>query len=73
MMSGLGANPMFFNKKINIGRPEHSLTPTLLYSITSHGLTPLSLPPPLKLDVTCVSPLIMFSKYNSAASNFFNE
>ena len=27
MMSGHGANPIFFNKKIKIGRPEHSLTP----------------------------------------------
>ena len=30
MMSGRGANPTFFHKKkIKIGRPEHSLTPTL--------------------------------------------
>ena len=27
MMSGQGPNPIFFNKKIKIGRPEHSLTP----------------------------------------------
>ena len=27
MMSGHGANPIFFNNKIKIGRPEHSLTP----------------------------------------------
>ena len=27
MMSGHGANPIFFNKKIKFGRPEHSLTP----------------------------------------------
>ena len=26
MMSGHGENPIFFNKKIKIGRPEHSLT-----------------------------------------------
>ena len=26
-MSGHGANPIFFNKKIKIGRPEHSLNP----------------------------------------------
>ena len=26
MMSGHGGNPIFFNKKIKIGRPEHSLT-----------------------------------------------
>ena len=27
-MSGHGTNPFFFNKKINIGRPEHPLPPT---------------------------------------------
>ena len=27
MMSDLGGNPIFFNKKIKIERPEHSLTP----------------------------------------------
>ena len=27
MMCGHGANPIFFNKKIKIERPEHSLTP----------------------------------------------
>ena len=27
-MSDHGANPIFFNNKINIGRPEHSLTPS---------------------------------------------
>ena len=32
-MSGHGANPVFFNKKIKIGRSEHSLTP--LRPITS--------------------------------------
>ena len=26
-MSGHGGNPIFFNKKIKIGRPEDSLTP----------------------------------------------
>ena len=26
MMSGHGGNPIFFDKKIKIGRPEHSLT-----------------------------------------------
>ena len=30
MMSGHGANLIFFDKKIKIGRPEHSLIPTLL-------------------------------------------
>ena len=27
MMSGRGGNPIIFNKKIKIKRPEHSLTP----------------------------------------------
>ena len=27
MMSRHGGNPIFFNEKIKIGRPEHSLTP----------------------------------------------
>ena len=35
MMSGHGANPIFFNKK-RIGRPEHLLTLTLLRPITAH-------------------------------------
>ena len=29
MMSGHGPNPIFFNKKVEIGRPEYSLTHTL--------------------------------------------
>ena len=36
MMSGHGENPIFFNKKINIRRPEHSLAPHPLRPITSH-------------------------------------
>ena len=40
MMSDHGANPILFNKKIKIGRPEHSLPhhlpPTPLRPITSH-------------------------------------
>ena len=27
MISGHGANPIFFNKEMKIGRPEHSFTP----------------------------------------------
>ena len=42
--SGDVVNPIFFNKKIKIGRPEH--------------LLPLNPLPPLKADVICVSPLI---------------
>ena len=49
-MSGHGGNPIFFHKKIKIGRPEHSLTP--------HPHLILPYPPrPLKVDVICVSPL----------------
>ena len=46
MMSGHGGNPIFFNKKIKIGRQEHSLTPHPLRPIASHFcLTPPLLPP----------------------------
>ena len=38
-----GGIPMFFNKKIKIGRPEHSLTP---YPPTSNNISFLSYPPP---------------------------
>ena len=57
MMFGHGANPIFFDKKIKIGRPEHSLTP---YPPTSDNISFLSYPPltpTLKEDVICVSPL----------------
>ena len=57
MMSGHGGNPIFFNKKIKIGRPEHSLTPHPLRPITSHFCLTLPPPPPLKVDAICVSPL----------------
>ena len=47
MMSGHHANPIFFNKKIKIGRPECSLTPNPLRPITFHFcLNPPSPPPP---------------------------
>ena len=40
MMSGHGANPIFFNKKIKIGCPEHLLTPNSpLRPITFHFWT----------------------------------
>ena len=41
MMSGYGANPIFFNKN-KIGRPEHSLTP---HPPTSDNISLFSLPP----------------------------
>ena len=54
-MSGHGANPILFNKKKKIGRPEQLLTPTPLRQVTSHLC--LRPPPPLKVDVICVSPV----------------
>ena len=36
MMSGHGGNPIFFDKKIKVGLPEHSLIPHPLRPITSH-------------------------------------
>ena len=59
-MSGHGANPIFFNKKIKIGRPENSLTP---HPPTSNNISFLPYPPPpypVKVDVICVSPLSLF-------------
>ena len=53
MLSGHGASPIFFDKKIKIGRSEHSLTPHPLRPITSHLC--LTLPSPLNVDVLCVS------------------
>ena len=59
MMSGYGGNPIFFNKKIQIGRPEHLLTS---HPPTSDNISFLSYPPPppLKVDVICVSRLKSF-------------
>ena len=60
MMSAHRANPIFINKKIKIGRPEHSLIP---HPPTSDNISflPYRLPPPsplpLKVDVIYVSPL----------------
>ena len=55
MMSGRGGNPIFFNKKIKIGRPEHSLTPHPLRPIRSHFcLTPP--PPPHSGRHLCITP-----------------
>ena len=41
MMSAHGANPIFFNKKINIGRPEHLRTPY----VRKHRIFALNPPP----------------------------
>ena len=59
-MLGLGANPIFFKKKIKIGGPEQSLTPppspTPKSDIVSY--LPYHSPPPLlKVNVICISPL----------------
>ena len=59
-MSGHDPNPIFFNKKMKIGRPEHSLTP---HPPTSDNISFLPYPPtPLKGDVVCVSPLTLKHK-----------
>ena len=53
MMSGHGGNSIFFNKKIKIGRPEHSLSPD---PPTSDNISFFPYPPPLlRVDVICVS------------------
>ena len=57
MMSGHGGNPIFFNKKIKIGRPEHSLTPP---PPTSDNISFLPYPPPLPLQSgrhLCITPI----------------
>ena len=56
MMSGHGANPIFFNKK-KIGRPEHSLIPTP----TSNNISFLLHLSSLKVYAICVSPLTSYS------------
>ena len=49
MMSGYGANPIFFHKKkIKIGRPEHTLTPRLPTSDNISFCLTRPLPPPSK-------------------------
>ena len=53
MMSGHGANPIFFNKKIKIGHPEHSLTP---HTPTSNNISFLPPPPHPPLPPRNTSP-----------------
>ena len=60
-----GENPIIFNKKINIGRAEHSLNP---HPHTSDNISFLPYPSPLpllplKVDVICVSPLFCFYSF----------
>ena len=63
MMSAHGANPIFVNEKIKIGRPEHLLTP---HWITSHFyLTPHHLP--LSGCHLCMAPNI-----NEIFQNIYN-
>ena len=65
MMSGHGTNPIFFNKKIKIGRPKHSLSPHLLRLLKSHFYLPRPTPDHPNqsgVDVICVSPLQVFFK-----------
>ena len=47
-MSVHGANPIFFEKKIKIGRPEHSLHPTP--SSDNISFLPYPLPPRPTID-----------------------
>ena len=54
MMSGHGTNPVFFNKKIKIGRLEHSLLPSY---VRQHLIFALPPPPPTHSS-KCVSSLI---------------
>ena len=62
MISGHGSNPIFFHKKLKIGRTEHPLIPHSLRLKTSHFcLTTPPPTPPLKVDVIYVSPLSLTS------------
>ena len=56
MIPGHGANTIFFNKKIKMGRPEDLVTP---HPSTPNNISflPYSPTPPLEVDVICVSPL----------------
>ena len=56
MMSGHGANPIFFNKKIKIGRPEQLPT---FHPSTSDNISLLLYPPPLQSGRhMCITPKI---------------
>ena len=67
MMSYHGANLIFFNKRIKIRRPQHSLTPRpppptsdLIFVLTPPPTPP---PPTLKVEVICASPLTGSDNY----------
>ena len=66
MMSGYGANPIFFNKK-NIGRPEHLLTPR---PTTSNNIWFLPYPHPAILLQSgrhmCITPNVTFISFMSS-------
>ena len=53
MMSGHGANPIFFNKRIKLDASPTSDS----ISFLPYPTTPPPLPPSRKVDVICVSPL----------------
>ena len=56
MKSCHGANPIFFNKKIKIGHPEHSLPSPL----TSDNISFLPyLPPSQSVRCICITPKVM--------------
>ena len=54
MMSGHGANPIFFNKKTKVGRPEHLLAP---YPFPLPPLTTLG---PIITKVICLDEICEF-------------
>ena len=68
MMSDHGANLIFFNKRIKIRRPQHSLTPrpppptsdNVSFCLNSPSYPP---PPTLKVEVICASPLTGSDNY----------
>ena len=72
MMSGHGANPIFFhNKKIKIGNPEHLLTSHPLCPITSHFcLTP---PPPAPSLSKWTSDVYLHPKVNSSYKDWYDN
>ena len=60
-MTGYGANPIFFNKRIKIGHPEHLLTSPPPHLPTSDNISflPYPTPTPLKVGLICVSLLMV--------------